>query len=196
MSAFVQDPPSGCFSEPALTNTWFRSSVRFPLYSQGVEDYRFHYAVFLLNKNVEQLCASQDVLCTDLRQTLPNLANLLLTVTSRASSAALKRPKFADVLQNTAEERSVFEEPLQEALTSPTTGAYAESSDWMDPVSPASTIKPKKRNKSPTPSEKFRLVTATPSTERTAVGHAASEGRAREKGRASHRERIPEHREA
>lgn len=28
----------------------------FPLYSSGVEKYRFDYAVFLLNKNIEQVC--------------------------------------------------------------------------------------------------------------------------------------------
>lgn len=35
----------------------FRLSIhRFPLYSKGVETYRFEYAVFLLNKDIELVC--------------------------------------------------------------------------------------------------------------------------------------------
>lgn len=31
------------------------SCLSFPLYSKGAEQYRFEYAVFLLNKNIEQV---------------------------------------------------------------------------------------------------------------------------------------------
>jgi len=50
----------------------------FPLYARGVERYRFDYAVFLLNKNIEQLMYVRGVGVADLRNTLPNLKTLLL----------------------------------------------------------------------------------------------------------------------
>jgi hypothetical protein len=72
---------------------------RFPLYSKGVDTYRFEYGVFLLNKNIEmvrlnlqfstvspnglsQLMAERDLRALDIRHTLPNLKNLLLTLTN------------------------------------------------------------------------------------------------------------------
>lgn len=62
-----------------------RGPRAFPLYSRGVERYRFDYAVFLLNKDVEHLLVShrpRPVAVLDLKQTLPNLYNLTLTATS------------------------------------------------------------------------------------------------------------------
>ncbi|KAF5392612.1 hypothetical protein D9757_002129 [Collybiopsis confluens] len=53
----------------------------FPLFSKGVDKYRFEYGVFLLNKNIEMLTANQDLRAIDIRHTLPNLKNLLLTLT-------------------------------------------------------------------------------------------------------------------
>jgi Vacuolar sorting 38 and autophagy-related subunit 14 len=50
---------------------------KFPLYSRGVERNRFDYAVFLLNKNIEQLLNSQGLAVITLRHTLPNLQILL-----------------------------------------------------------------------------------------------------------------------
>ncbi|KAF0362032.1 uv radiation resistance protein [Gigaspora margarita] len=55
----------------------------FPLYSKGVDRFRFEYAVFLLNKNIEQLMNSQGLLVMDLRHTLPNLKYLILSLISR-----------------------------------------------------------------------------------------------------------------
>lgn len=75
---------------------------RFPLYSKGVDTYRFEYAVFLLNKDIEmvrslasplssdtltefvaiQLITQQGLQTLDMRHTLPNLKNLMLTLTS------------------------------------------------------------------------------------------------------------------
>ncbi|KAK0521118.1 hypothetical protein OC835_006986 [Tilletia horrida] len=60
----------------------------FPLYSKGVESYRFEYAVFLLNKDIEQLVNEHHVPLIDLRQTLPNLKNLMNTVISANSPKA------------------------------------------------------------------------------------------------------------
>ena len=39
------------------------SIVRFPLYAKGVERYRYEYAVFLLNKNIEMVSRSDRHLC-------------------------------------------------------------------------------------------------------------------------------------
>ena len=55
----------------------------YPLYSKGVPRFRFEYALFLLNKNIQLLlesCFSVRVL--DIRQTLPNLKYLLYVSTA------------------------------------------------------------------------------------------------------------------
>lgn len=49
----------------------------FPLYMRGTIPFRFDYAVFLLNKNIECLAESQGLKVLDIRQTLPNLKYLL-----------------------------------------------------------------------------------------------------------------------
>ncbi|KAH9454704.1 hypothetical protein MJO28_007712 [Puccinia striiformis f. sp. tritici] len=54
----------------------------FPLYFKGVDRFRFEYAVFLLNKNIEQIMYHQKVVVSDLKHTLPNLKNLFLTLES------------------------------------------------------------------------------------------------------------------
>ncbi|KAJ3724290.1 UV radiation resistance protein and autophagy-related subunit 14-domain-containing protein [Lentinula guzmanii] len=53
----------------------------FPLFSKGVDTYRFEYGVFLLNKDIEMLMVEHDLRAIDIRHTLPNLKNLLLTLT-------------------------------------------------------------------------------------------------------------------
>lgn len=75
-----------------------RWALRFPLFSKGVDTYRFEYGVFLLNKDIElvsltvlipqvykfdvtKLMADRDLRALDIRHTLPNLKNLLLTLT-------------------------------------------------------------------------------------------------------------------
>ncbi|GAA6062663.1 hypothetical protein JCM10212_000563 [Sporobolomyces blumeae] len=57
-----------------------RGSRNFPLFRKGVEGYRFEYAVFLLNKDIEQLMYSQNLTVLDLRNTLPNLKTLILSL--------------------------------------------------------------------------------------------------------------------
>ncbi|KAI0035237.1 hypothetical protein K488DRAFT_83199 [Vararia minispora EC-137] len=54
----------------------------FPLFSRGVDAKRFMYGVFLLNKDIELLMAERDLRALDMRHTLPNLKNLLLTLTA------------------------------------------------------------------------------------------------------------------
>ncbi|KAA1468408.1 hypothetical protein DENSPDRAFT_863562 [Dentipellis sp. KUC8613] len=53
----------------------------FPLFSKGVDTYRFEYGVFLLNKDIELLMSDRNLRALDMRHTLPNLKNLLLTLT-------------------------------------------------------------------------------------------------------------------
>ncbi|KAJ7785736.1 hypothetical protein B0H16DRAFT_1753588 [Mycena metata] len=64
----------------------------FPLFSKGVDTYRFEYGVFLLNKDIELLMADRDLRALDMRHTLPNLKNLLLTLTD-GEGAQLSAPR-------------------------------------------------------------------------------------------------------
>ncbi|KAK2586104.1 hypothetical protein KPH14_008384 [Odynerus spinipes] len=50
---------------------------QFPLFARGKDRLQFHYAVYLLNKNIAQLRWYCGLPTTDLRATLPNLATLL-----------------------------------------------------------------------------------------------------------------------
>ncbi|KAJ7139545.1 UV radiation resistance protein and autophagy-related subunit 14-domain-containing protein [Mycena epipterygia] len=59
----------------------------FPLFSKGVDTYRFEYGVFLLNKDIELLMADRDLRALDMRHTLPNLKNLILTLTDDGEGA-------------------------------------------------------------------------------------------------------------
>lgn len=52
----------------------------FALYGKGTEPYRYEYGVFLLNKDIEQLMMAHGVPVLDLRNTLPNVKNLLVTL--------------------------------------------------------------------------------------------------------------------
>lgn len=63
----------------------------FPLYSRGVELYRFEYGVFLLNKDIEQLLKKQGLPVLDLRHILPNLNSLTLTMSSPLSVSTGQR---------------------------------------------------------------------------------------------------------
>lgn len=59
---------------------------RFILHGRGTELYRYEYAVFLLNKNIEQLMNKCHVPVLDLRNTLPNLKNLLMTLSAASAT--------------------------------------------------------------------------------------------------------------
>ncbi|GAK65813.1 uncharacterized protein PAN0_010c4034 [Moesziomyces antarcticus] len=52
----------------------------FPLYAKSMERYRYEYAAFLLNKDIEQLMNVHSVTVIDIRHTLPNIKNLMVTV--------------------------------------------------------------------------------------------------------------------
>jgi len=67
-------------SRSGIINIQSASKGLYPLYSRGVDSSRFQYAVFLLNKNVEQLLDSKEQGLKqprELRETLPNLKKLL-----------------------------------------------------------------------------------------------------------------------
>ncbi|KAF8167866.1 hypothetical protein B0H34DRAFT_683354 [Crassisporium funariophilum] len=75
--------PVTCIGSRSLIRDGISAMVgprMFPLFSRGVDTYRFEYGVFLLNKDVEMLMAERDLRALDIRHTLPNLKNLLLTL--------------------------------------------------------------------------------------------------------------------
>lgn len=63
----------------------------YPLYPAGVPKFRFEYAVFLLNKNIEILLNRLGLRVIDLRQTLPNLKYLLYITTAGEGELPLRR---------------------------------------------------------------------------------------------------------
>ncbi|CAA7260021.1 unnamed protein product [Cyclocybe aegerita] len=76
--------PVTCIGSRSLIRDGISAMVgprMFPLFSKGVDTYRFEYGVFLLNKDIEMLMADRDLRALDMRHTLPNLKNLLLTLT-------------------------------------------------------------------------------------------------------------------
>lgn len=60
-----------------------RTLRTYPLFSRGVPRFRFEYALFLLNKNIQLLLETHfGVRVLDIRQTLPNLKYLLYVATA------------------------------------------------------------------------------------------------------------------
>jgi UV radiation resistance-associated gene protein len=53
--------------------------------------YRFDYAVFLLNKNIERLADSQGLKVIDIRHTLPNLKYLLYVCSAGSSELPARK---------------------------------------------------------------------------------------------------------
>ncbi|KJA29339.1 hypothetical protein HYPSUDRAFT_211221 [Hypholoma sublateritium FD-334 SS-4] len=75
--------PVTCIGSRSLIRDGISAMVgprMFPLFSKGVDTYRFEYGVFLLNKDIEMLMSERDLRALDMRHTLPNLKNLLLTL--------------------------------------------------------------------------------------------------------------------
>lgn len=61
-----------------------QGSRTFPLWTKGSLYFRFQYASFLFNKNIEQLMCSQAMVVADLKPTLANLKNLLLVLSTES----------------------------------------------------------------------------------------------------------------
>ncbi|GMM50870.1 hypothetical protein DASB73_018280 [Starmerella bacillaris] len=57
-------------------------SSQFPLWTRGTLLYRVEYALYLLHKDIEKLMNSVNLAVIDLKQTLANLKNLLLVISS------------------------------------------------------------------------------------------------------------------
>ena len=66
----------------AMTTGPANTRPTYPLFMKGVVRFRFEYAVFLLNKNIEILCNSLGLRLPDIRHTLPNLKYLLYVATA------------------------------------------------------------------------------------------------------------------
>ncbi|PVH91936.1 UV radiation resistance-associated gene protein [Periconia macrospinosa] len=64
------------------TSTANNAARTYPLFMKGVVRYRFEYAVFLLNKDIEILSNALGLRPIDIRQTLPNLKYLLFVATA------------------------------------------------------------------------------------------------------------------
>nr|KAJ3408277.1 hypothetical protein HK105_003226 [Polyrhizophydium stewartii] len=63
----------------------FQGSKEFPLFARGSERIRFEYAVFLINKNIEQLLNHTGRPVKNLRNTLPNVRALCAVVAAWAT---------------------------------------------------------------------------------------------------------------
>lgn len=61
-----------------------QGSRTFPLWTKGSFYFRFQYASFLFNKNIEQLMCSQAMVVADLKPTLANLKNILLVLSTES----------------------------------------------------------------------------------------------------------------
>ena len=68
--------------DPVSTNFHSLSARTFPLYQKGAVAFRFDYAVFLLNSDIQLLMSRQGLRMVDQRQTLPNLKYLLYVLSS------------------------------------------------------------------------------------------------------------------
>lgn len=68
--------------DPVSTTLHSLAARTFPLYQKGAVAFRFDYAVFLLNSDIQLLMSRQGLRMVDQRQTLPNLKYLLYVLSS------------------------------------------------------------------------------------------------------------------
>lgn len=81
----IYDPISLLKTNSSVSQTYKDERVlrTYPLFSKGVPRFRFEYAVFLLNKDIQVLLECVfNVRVVDIRQTLPNLKYLLYVATA------------------------------------------------------------------------------------------------------------------
>ncbi|CAK9209811.1 unnamed protein product [Sphagnum troendelagicum] len=81
-SPAIEPPPSVDIVAPVGTAPVERTVVEFPLFSEGQDQTRSAYAVFLLNKDLEQILNQLGVESVGPRHTLLNLNRLISTVCS------------------------------------------------------------------------------------------------------------------
>ncbi|KAK0232827.1 UV radiation resistance protein and autophagy-related subunit 14-domain-containing protein [Armillaria fumosa] len=109
----------------------------FPLFSKGVDTYRFEYGVFLLNKDIELLMSDYDLRALDMRHTLPNLKNLLLTLTNgEGLPIGPSRPFNSPALSVSGLESPRPESPVGESPATPKPVDHELT--WDNPTPPAS----------------------------------------------------------
>ncbi|KAF8249531.1 hypothetical protein K440DRAFT_581778 [Wilcoxina mikolae CBS 423.85] len=73
----------------------------FPLWMKGTVYYRFEYAVFLVNKDVQQLMSKVGLHCVDIRHTLANLKSLLLFINLGGAGGGRERERDRNLLAAT-----------------------------------------------------------------------------------------------
>ncbi|KAF8060977.1 hypothetical protein FPV67DRAFT_1512344 [Lyophyllum atratum] len=109
----------------------------FPLYSKGVDTYRFEYGVFLLNKDIELLMADRDLRALDMRHTLPNIKNLLLTLTN-GEGARLHQSRPLDSPLSLTSELGSSSRPVSPADSTSTTPKASDAAGPDGGTPPAS----------------------------------------------------------
>ncbi|KAG8691266.1 hypothetical protein FRC11_005424 [Ceratobasidium sp. 423] len=149
--------------------------VTFPLYPTGMDTYRFEYAVFLLNKDIETLMSEQGLRAADLRHTLPNLKNLILTLTHNSESTPpnvvqVSLPPPTPVVEDTAETPRAASPTPTEAAQNP----VPTRSSFLSPLTailrryPGSSSRPKVVVDTTEPAEGSEALTPTvPETPQT-----------------------------
>ena len=86
--------------DPISTTMPSLAARTFPLYQKGAVAYRFEYAVFLLNTNIELLMSRQGAKVVDLRHTLPNLKYVLTVLTAGKGELPVRKKGGVKALQN------------------------------------------------------------------------------------------------
>ncbi|GAA5858871.1 hypothetical protein JCM8547_007136 [Rhodosporidiobolus lusitaniae] len=170
----------------------------FPLYGKGVDSYRFDYGVFLLNKNIEQnaqLMHSQNLTVLDLRNTLPNLKTLVLSLSYDPSHADYRAstllpvppflaepepppPAHLDVASSSSDERPRSPSPAGSSVDSNTSSSSSAAADWT-PASSTSSLPPlpasTRPSRSPSLASTIRAASPTP-TVRAEAGGVVEDG--------------------
>ncbi len=78
--------------DPVSTTLHSMAGRTFPLYQKGAVAFRFEYAVFLLNSDIQLLMSRQGLRMVDQRQTLPNLKYLLYVLSSGKGDLPVRKP--------------------------------------------------------------------------------------------------------
>ncbi|KAJ7596799.1 UV radiation resistance protein and autophagy-related subunit 14-domain-containing protein [Mycena floridula] len=163
--------PVTCIGSRSLIRDGISAMVgprMFPLFSRGVDTYRFEYGVFLLNKNIEMLMGDQDLRALDMRHTLPNLKNLLLTLTSGEAAPLNSRP-----LDSPVSSVSGLESPRAESPTTPKASDEEGAANGTPPASGSSTPTATEASKKTRP---FLGITFTSTFLRSRYGSVSAKG--------------------
>ena len=86
--------------DPISTTMPSLAARTFPLYQKGAVTYRFEYAVFLLNSDIELLMSRQGAKIVDLRHTLPNLKYVLTVLTAGKGELPVRKKGGVKALEN------------------------------------------------------------------------------------------------